>query len=157
MTDPTHRLALPLLEPGQAQKEFFHNEALTRLDIAVQGAATGPADTPPAVPRPGQCWIVGATPTGDWIGHAHAVAGWTDAGWRFLAECGCGWGPQRDSRSSLKGNGASARRTENYLSRENKWLARKPRQSRNRRVVRWLMAKRGPRSLRYWKHCVRTD
>ncbi|HVJ03793.1 MAG TPA: DUF2793 domain-containing protein [Sphingomonas sp.] len=85
MTDPTPRLALPLLEPGQAQKEMFHNEALIRLDIAVQGAAAGPLDTPPAAPAPGQCWLVGAAPTGDWVGHGNEVAGWTDAGWRFLA------------------------------------------------------------------------
>lgn len=39
MTDlPTPRLALPLLQPGQAQKEMYHNEALARLDLAVQPA-----------------------------------------------------------------------------------------------------------------------
>jgi len=40
---------------------------------------------PPAAPRIGQSWIVGATPTGDWIGHADALASWTDDGWRFQA------------------------------------------------------------------------
>lgn len=85
MTEPTPRLALPLLEPGQAQKEMFHNEALALLDIAVQAAASGPIDTPPTAPEPGQCWIVGASPEGEWAGHAQELAGWSDAGWRFVA------------------------------------------------------------------------
>jgi hypothetical protein len=85
MTEPTPRLALPLLEPGQAQKEMFHNEALALLDIAVQGSAEGPIDTPPADPRPGDCWIVGAAPDGEWAGRAGCVAGWTAGGWRFVA------------------------------------------------------------------------
>ena len=32
MTDATPRFALPLLAAGQAQKELFHNEALTLPD-----------------------------------------------------------------------------------------------------------------------------
>ena len=85
MTDPTPRIQLPLLEPGQAQKEQFHNEALALLDLAVQAAGEGPLDTPPEAPQPGQCWIVGPVPSGDWAGHAGHVAGWTAAGWRFVA------------------------------------------------------------------------
>ena len=34
--DSTARLALPFLAPGQAQKELYHNEALSRLDLLVQ-------------------------------------------------------------------------------------------------------------------------
>lgn len=85
MTEPTARLALPLLEPGQAQKEMFHNEALALLDIAVQGAAAGPLDIPPADPQSGECWIVGANPSGDWSERARCIAGWTAGGWRFVA------------------------------------------------------------------------
>lgn len=84
MTGPTPRLALPLLEPGQAQKEMFHNEALALLDIAVQASADGPLDAPPADPQPGDCWIVGAAPSGEWAGRARCVAGWTPGGWRFV-------------------------------------------------------------------------
>ncbi|NML07907.1 DUF2793 domain-containing protein [Sphingomonas sp. G-3-2-10] len=83
---PTPRFELPLLQPGQAQKEMYHNEALIRLDLAVQATvlAAG-ANIPPVDPEPGQAWIVGTAPTGDWAGHARSVAGWTAAGWRFLA------------------------------------------------------------------------
>jgi hypothetical protein len=84
--DRTPRLGLPLLATGQAQKELTHNEALALLDLAVGSAVTavGP-NAPPAAPAIGQAWIVGTAPVGDWIGHAGAVAGWTAAGWRFVA------------------------------------------------------------------------
>ena len=86
MTDTrTPRLALPLLQPGQAQKEMTCNEALARLDLAVQGAivAAG-AQTPPANPAPGACWVLGASPEGVWAGHPYALAGWTSSGWIFI-------------------------------------------------------------------------
>lgn len=86
MTDqPTPRLALPLLQPGQAQKEMYHNEALARLDLAVQASifAVG-TNIPPEEPESGQAWLLGSAPTGDWAGHPHAIAGWSDAGWRFV-------------------------------------------------------------------------
>jgi hypothetical protein len=87
MTDaPTIRLALPLLQPGQAQKEMYHNEALARLDFAAQAAVVAAdMDSPPGDPDEGACWIVGDTPTGDWAGQAGAIACWTASGWRFLA------------------------------------------------------------------------
>lgn len=86
MDDITGRLALPMLEPGQAQKEATHNEALIRLDLAVQAtvAALG-EDDPPADPTDGACWIVGDAPTGDWADQPLALAGWTAGGWRFVA------------------------------------------------------------------------
>lgn len=87
MTDfATDRLALPLLQPGQAQKEMSHNEALARLDLAAQASVSAAGtDSPPAEPGPGEAWIVGDSPTGDWAGHAGAIAGWSAAGWRFVA------------------------------------------------------------------------
>lgn len=87
MTDEQSvRLALPLLYQGQAQKEWTHNEALARLDLLVQAAVEAVGrDDPPAEPEPGQCWIVGPAPEGAWTGQANALAGWTEAGWRFAA------------------------------------------------------------------------
>lgn len=86
MTDTSARFALPLLQPGQAQKEIFHNEALTLLDIALHGVAESIGDNdPPAAPGPGACWIVGPAPTGAWAGRADHIAGWTAGGWRFVA------------------------------------------------------------------------
>lgn len=84
MTDTTSRLALPLLQPGQAQKELFHNEALIRLDAMLAAVAETIGDvTPPGSPTAGAAWILGAAPTGAWAGHALELAAWTDGGWRF--------------------------------------------------------------------------
>ena len=82
----TARWGLPLLDAGQAQKEMTVNEALARLDLLAQAsvAAVG-VETPPSAPTDGQCWIVGAAPTGAWAGRARAIAGWTAGGWRFVA------------------------------------------------------------------------
>jgi hypothetical protein len=63
----TERLGLPLLAAGQAQKELTHNEALSLLDVAVGRAAESAGlVTPPALPEPGQCWIVASGGTGHW-------------------------------------------------------------------------------------------
>lgn len=82
----TDRLGLPLLAAGQAQKEVAHNEALLRIDLAIQIVVES-ADlaTPPDAPAAGQCWIVAASAAGDWAGQGDALAGWTDNGWRFVA------------------------------------------------------------------------
>ncbi|MCU6455856.1 DUF2793 domain-containing protein [Sphingomonas sp. A2-49] len=86
MTDQnTARLALPLLVPGQAEKETTHNEALTRLDFLVQPAVVAvDATVPPDAPGIGECWLLGDAPTGAWRGQGRCLAGWTAGGWRFV-------------------------------------------------------------------------
>ena len=82
----TERLGLALLTPGQAQKEFSHNEALQALDVLVAGCVKGaPQDDPPGAPALGSSYIVGDAPTGAWASHAGALAAWTNGGWRFQA------------------------------------------------------------------------
>lgn len=84
--ETTERLLLPMLIPGQAQKEFFHNEALHVLDAIVAGAVEEPPrDGPPLSPSAGQCYLVGSSPVGDWAKHAGEVAVFSNAGWRFVA------------------------------------------------------------------------
>lgn len=86
MSDNSDRLALPLIAPGQAQKEMTHNEALARLDIMVQPVVQAVAPpTVPANPGLGQCWIVGANAAGVWAGKAGSLAAWTAGGWRFVS------------------------------------------------------------------------
>lgn len=80
------RLGLPFILPGQTQKELFHNEALQRLDLLVQPVASAVSlNAPPANPIEGQTFIIGQEPTGAWQGLANHVAGWTEAGWMFVA------------------------------------------------------------------------
>ncbi|WBY07101.1 DUF2793 domain-containing protein [Sphingomonas sp. 7/4-4] len=145
----TPRLALPLLQPGQAQKEMTVNEAVARLDIAVQGAVIAAAiDAPPANPDPGDCWIVGSAPGGDWAGHAHEIAGWTHSGWLFVRprEGTQLWIGSTGSFALFTGvRGGWASSMENYLSRETKWLAQGALPSRNRREDRRLMRRLGQR------------
>jgi len=86
MGEQTDRLELPMIVPGQAGKEIAHNEAIARLAILTQPVVVAVGLTePPTAPIPGQAWIVGASPTGDWAGHDNAIAGWTAGGWRFTA------------------------------------------------------------------------
>jgi hypothetical protein len=86
MSDATPRFLLPFLAAGQAQKEVYHNEALNRVDMLLQPVVQSiGSDTPPPNPIVGDCWVCGAAPTGLWAGQAHAIAGWTDGGWRFVA------------------------------------------------------------------------
>lgn len=82
----TARFALPLLYAGQAQKELSHNEALTLADALIQPCVEAAGvSVPPADPAPGQCWIVGGSPSGAWSGAAGTLALWTGGGWRFAA------------------------------------------------------------------------
>ena len=82
----TPRLALPFLSAGQAQKEFFHNEALQTLDTLVAAAVEEPPRaSPPASPALGASYIVANSPTGAWAGRAQSVAAFTSGGWRFVS------------------------------------------------------------------------
>lgn len=85
MPELSDRFALPLLNAGQAQKELHHNEALAILDVLTHASVEDHGiDTPPATPAVGQCWILGASPSGVWAGQAGTLAAWTSGGWRFI-------------------------------------------------------------------------
>jgi hypothetical protein len=84
--EATERLELPMIAPGQAQKELFHNEALHLLEAVVAGAVEElERNDPPPSPVAGTCYLVGANPTGDWSTHARHLAAFSGAGWRFVA------------------------------------------------------------------------
>ena len=84
--DETARFALPQLAPGQAQKEWFHNEALQRVDLMLCPAIEGPAlAAPPASPVAGTCYLVAGSATGAWAGKDGMIAGYSEGGWRFIA------------------------------------------------------------------------
>ena len=80
----TARLNLPLLAAGQAQKEMTHNEALTLVDALIVPVVEEVGRvSPPSSPALGQCWALGANPTGEWVGQPFALAVATTGGWRF--------------------------------------------------------------------------
>lgn len=83
MSESTERLALPLLQAAQAQKEVTHNEALARLDRWVHPVAESRTlPSPPASPAAGKLWIVPAGAGGDWAGQEGMIAEWNGA-WAF--------------------------------------------------------------------------
>jgi hypothetical protein len=86
MSDQSPRLALPFIQPSQAQKHVTHNEALAQLDFTVQLAVEDVgALVPPEVPQAGALWALGAVPTGAWAGQGGMIAGIFDDVWRFVA------------------------------------------------------------------------
>lgn len=44
----------------------------------------GEAQTPPANPTDGECWIVSPTPTGDWVSHEGKLAVFMENSWTLI-------------------------------------------------------------------------
>lgn len=82
-TSASPRYGLPLLFSGQAQREFFVNEAHALADALLHPAIEGTTDTPPTTPEDGECWLVGDTPSGAWADHAGHLAAWQVGTWVF--------------------------------------------------------------------------
>ena len=91
MSDPiafpatTPALGLPLLIAGQAQKEFFVNEAFCLLDALNARAVAASQPSPPAVAAEGSCYRVTAPATGAWTGRENTLAVQIGGAWRFIA------------------------------------------------------------------------
>ena len=86
MPDSSANLEMPYLLPAQAQKHVTHNEALRRLDVAVQLCLSGVGATvPPALPRAGEVHALGAGATGAWAGRDGTLAFWDGVAWDFIA------------------------------------------------------------------------
>lgn len=87
MPNTTGRLLLPYILQSQSQKEVTHNDALNILDVLIQAVVQDVGlNTPPGSPTVGQCWVVGSSPTGAWVGKASQIAQAVDGGgWFFVA------------------------------------------------------------------------
>lgn len=91
MTDPisfpsaTPRYALPLLFAGQAQKEFYVNEAHALCDVLLHPACEGEAAEPPANPVEGESWLVASGAGGEWVGADGKLAARQAGNWLFVA------------------------------------------------------------------------
>jgi len=89
MSDPldlpskSPRFGLPLLFPGQAQKEFSINEAHALIDLLLHPAIEGIAIVPPTAPQDGQSWLVWSNASGAWSGHDGQIASFQAGTWLF--------------------------------------------------------------------------
>jgi hypothetical protein len=82
--DATSNLELPFIMAAQAQKHVTHNEALRALDAVVQLMVLDKdLSAPPGSPADGARYIVAASPTGAWVGHAGHIAAYQDGAWAF--------------------------------------------------------------------------
>jgi hypothetical protein len=86
MSDTSHILGLPYIQPAQAQKHVTHNEAIRVLDALVQLSVEDRDQTvPPATPTSGDRHIVATGASGDWTGQDGSIAVYEDAAWAFYA------------------------------------------------------------------------
>lgn len=83
-TSASPRFGLPLLFAGQAQKEFFVNQAHALADALLHPAIEGEANDPPAAPSEGETWLVGEVPTGGWADRAGSLASYQAGAWIFV-------------------------------------------------------------------------
>lgn len=87
----THRLALPLLQPAQAQKHVTVNEALMRIDGLVNLVLLSRSvSTPPAAVQDGAAYGVPTGAVNAWAGQDGKVAIGANGGWVFVTPT-AGW------------------------------------------------------------------
>ena len=85
MSNSSPILALPYIQPAQAQKHVTHNEGMRIIDaVAHLSVVSVTVSNPPALPAAGVRYVVGPVGLGDWVGHDGSVAVFDGAGWSFL-------------------------------------------------------------------------
>lgn len=80
----TPALGLPLLAAGQAQKEFFVNQALCLLDSVHARAVVASQPAPPPAAGEGESYRVTAPATGAWAGQDDRIAVLIAGDWHFI-------------------------------------------------------------------------
>lgn len=81
----TPNAGLPLLFAGQAQKEFFVNQALAILDALVPRAVFASQSAPPSDPAEGACFRVAGAGSGAWALKDDHLAIHVGGSWHFIA------------------------------------------------------------------------
>ncbi|MEO9611060.1 MAG: DUF2793 domain-containing protein [Marinomonas sp.] len=70
---------------GQAQKEFFFNEAQSIVDAMLHLAVEGVSQTPPSAPVNGECWIIDSSAQGHWADQDNSIAIRLSDAWKFVS------------------------------------------------------------------------
>lgn len=85
LSPATLNLGLPLLLAGQAQKEFFVNQALALLDAMHGAAVVASLSAPPALAEEGQSFRVVGPAMQGWGGREDHIAIRIGGAWHFVA------------------------------------------------------------------------
>ena len=87
----TATLKLPLLAASQAQKHVTMNEALVRIDAALQlSVVSRSSATPPALAEEGECYLVALGGVNAWDGEDGNLVFYLNGGWESLTPL-AGW------------------------------------------------------------------
>lgn len=86
-SNSTPKIGLPLLSPGQAQKEFFVNQALSVLDSLHPQAVVASQAVPPVEAADGTCFRVTAPAVDAWEGCEDHLALRIGGDWHFITPC----------------------------------------------------------------------
>jgi hypothetical protein len=78
------RHGLPYLFAGQAQKEYFVNEAIARIDSLLHPVVLDRIAQPPAAPEDGASYIIAQNASGEWAGHEDCLAVWQGDEWLII-------------------------------------------------------------------------
>jgi hypothetical protein len=82
MTTPF--LEVAEMQPSQSQPHTIFNAGARRLEAAINISITATQNSPPASPPANGRYIVGASPTGAWVGHSDDIAFVMGGAWQFL-------------------------------------------------------------------------
>jgi len=110
--DETPNLGLPYIVAAQSQKHVTHNEAIRALDAIVQlSVLDRDLTAPPGSPANGARYIVAASPTGGWAGHAGDIAAYQNGAWALYhpLEGFIAWVADEDA--AVVWNGSAGRRS----------------------------------------------
>lgn len=80
----TPAFSLPLLMAGQAQKEFFVNQALSILDAVQLRIILASQPAPPTIPGEGDCYRVTSPAVQAWAGCENHIAIFIGGDWHFI-------------------------------------------------------------------------
>lgn len=83
-SNTTSAIGLPLLVPGQAQKEFFVNQAMCLIDALFMRIVKASQPAPPASPDDGECFRITAPATGVWSGRTDRLAVRIGGDWHYI-------------------------------------------------------------------------
>jgi HK97 family phage major capsid protein len=100
----TEQAETSILRDPYTKKPYVYFYATQALDVIVHGVVQGSSlvNEPPASPKFGETYLVGATPVAAWQGYPNHVAYWTEGGWRFRA-------PFQGLELTVRSNGLKAR------------------------------------------------